>query len=238
MKLLASDFDGTLLRNDIITKQDLEAIKKFRENGNLFVISTGRAIIHAYNELIKRNVEFDYIIGVNGIIATNNKKEEIFSLRFDDKVVDKVKEIINKHDIEYYHLSNGIEHIVISKDDNKKYFDDIRGYYISTVSSDAALELVDELNNELKEIGVKAYANNNFVAIGLDGIHKGYGIKRLVDDINFKGKIYVVGDDFNDIPMFTRFDSFGIKSGYSDAIKFAKELVDSVSDVIYKIDLK
>lgn len=49
MKLLASDFDGTLLlhpnRNDnIILKNDKKAIKKFQKEGNLFGICTGRSL--------------------------------------------------------------------------------------------------------------------------------------------------------------------------------------------------
>ena len=40
MKVLISDFDGTLYFENGIKKQDLEALEEFRSKGNLFGICT------------------------------------------------------------------------------------------------------------------------------------------------------------------------------------------------------
>ena len=42
MKVLATDFDGTLFRDRTITPADLNAIRRFRRAGNRFGIVTGR----------------------------------------------------------------------------------------------------------------------------------------------------------------------------------------------------
>lgn len=44
MKILASDFDNTLYFHNSMKENDLKAIKKFQEKGNLFGICTGREI--------------------------------------------------------------------------------------------------------------------------------------------------------------------------------------------------
>ena len=42
-KYLASDLDGTLLQEDhTIRKEDVQAILRFKEEGNKLIISTGR----------------------------------------------------------------------------------------------------------------------------------------------------------------------------------------------------
>ncbi len=42
MKLIASDFDGTITRYGKVWEEDLAAIQKWRAEGNLFGIVSGR----------------------------------------------------------------------------------------------------------------------------------------------------------------------------------------------------
>lgn len=51
MKLLASDWDGTLRRNLKVDACDLDAIKLFREQQHRFGIVTGRSVGMLKNEL-------------------------------------------------------------------------------------------------------------------------------------------------------------------------------------------
>ena len=41
MKLLASDYDGTLRYEPKVVKEDLDALKRWQQAGNLFVVVTG-----------------------------------------------------------------------------------------------------------------------------------------------------------------------------------------------------
>ncbi|MBQ7301676.1 MAG: HAD family phosphatase [Clostridia bacterium] len=70
--LLASDFDGTLCHNYApenypATAEVLASIRKYREDGGLFGVVTGRDWRWSYYEL-KQNgkLDFDYIIALNG----------------------------------------------------------------------------------------------------------------------------------------------------------------------------
>ena len=42
LKVAASDYDGTLFRDDIITARDAEAIRKWRAAGHKFGVVSGR----------------------------------------------------------------------------------------------------------------------------------------------------------------------------------------------------
>ena len=45
MKLIASDFDGTILIDESINKNDIKAIRDFQNVGNLFGLVTGRSCL-------------------------------------------------------------------------------------------------------------------------------------------------------------------------------------------------
>ncbi len=75
MKLLASDFDGTLLVDKKINKRDIEGIKALRKKGHKFIISTGRTLLTMEGVIEKYDLEFDYLVLCNGaVILDKNKK--------------------------------------------------------------------------------------------------------------------------------------------------------------------
>lgn len=236
MYLIACDFDGTLKINDQVNPKDIEAIKLFRQQGNKFVVCTGRTINSVYHQLLKYEIPFDYIIGVNGAITINPDYDIVFSHNFTTDVFEGIQKAISKFDVKNYQISNGFDYINIEGNGqvNVKEIDisAIRGYFFITDNHHEARRIAQYLNNKLSKKGLMAYSNNNFVAVGMSGIHKGYGVDMLAQKINWQANICVIGDDYNDIPMFKRFNSFGIKSGYQEAIKYADHHVNHVHEVL------
>lgn len=75
--LIASDVDGTLARGTDISKENLEAIRYFTENGGLFTLSTGRAyryVMEHFSRLIPFNAP---LIVVNGTQIADPETGEI-----------------------------------------------------------------------------------------------------------------------------------------------------------------
>ena len=71
MKVAASDYDGTLFREDRIAKSDAEAIKKWREAGHKFGVVSGRDHGMLVPQLQHYGVGYDYLACNNGgIICT------------------------------------------------------------------------------------------------------------------------------------------------------------------------
>ncbi len=52
MKILASDYDGTLRTGKCVSEENVEAIRAFRAHGNAFGIVTGRSV-----ETIRQEIE-------------------------------------------------------------------------------------------------------------------------------------------------------------------------------------
>ena len=70
MKVAASDYDGTLFRQDRIAKSDAEAIKKWREAGHKFGVVSGRDHGMLVPQLQHYGVGYDYLACNNGGIIS------------------------------------------------------------------------------------------------------------------------------------------------------------------------
>ena len=66
MKLLASDYDGTLRYEPKVVKEDLDALKRWQQAGNLFVVVTGRSMESFMQELKENDFQCDFIVLNNG----------------------------------------------------------------------------------------------------------------------------------------------------------------------------
>ena len=67
MKVLASDFDLTLYVNDLeIVKKNVEVIRRFMKQGNLFGIVTGRNYSGIKVLLNQYNIPYHYLICQDG----------------------------------------------------------------------------------------------------------------------------------------------------------------------------
>ena len=60
MKIAASDYDGTLFRNEEIAKSDAEAVHKWRLAGHKFGVVTGRDYGMLAPQLKHYGIESDY----------------------------------------------------------------------------------------------------------------------------------------------------------------------------------
>ena len=71
-KLLATDLDGTLLKDNKVTEENSKSVYKFEKEENLLVISTGRP----YNGIgmlkEENNIIADYYILLNGALIVDS----------------------------------------------------------------------------------------------------------------------------------------------------------------------
>ena len=76
IKLVATDLDGTFLKNDkTISKNNLEALEQLGEKGIIRVVATGRNL-KKVKEVIPLNIPFDYIVYSSGAGVFNWKEQQ------------------------------------------------------------------------------------------------------------------------------------------------------------------
>src|SRR5574344_1034320 len=78
MKLLVSDYDGTLKPDIKNLYLNIEAIKRFKEKGNTFMISTGRSFVSIKKEITKYNIPYDFLSCNDGAILFDNNDNILY----------------------------------------------------------------------------------------------------------------------------------------------------------------
>lgn len=112
MKIIISDYDNTYnlhkknkLFNLINLKNTNKLIKKFIDNGNIFIINTGRYYNSIYNDIIKYNIPFNYLICNNGGEIYDNNFKNYKTTPLPNKIINILKD--NNYTL-YYDKSNKI----------------------------------------------------------------------------------------------------------------------------------
>ncbi|WP_105301812.1 HAD family hydrolase [Anaerococcus marasmi] len=192
MKLIASDFDGTIFIDGKIKIEDIKAIRDFQDKGNLFGLVTGRSY-HSLLVLIEGKLAPDFVIANNGshiLVKDGKKMTEILKYSLDK---DKLR-----HVIDYYGRTYPIR-LFTDKDRAVDRLDDLReGEEILSLAvySDHILENPFQEDFSFhKSIGVIDVINS--------AVSKQTGIEFIKDFYGFDKEIIAIGDDFNDIEFLS-----------------------------------
>lgn len=219
-KLLVSDFDGTLVGEELaISFPVVLAIDKIRrEKKVLFVIATSRCL----GDILYYNRDFsflDYVVASNGAVVYDVNKEKILFKK--SVLVSNVKKI--------YNTFSGYDIYACRKDRKFRLvnLDDIKDIYKieivckSDVDREEVISRLDKLG--LKITYTKNYINGTYyVDIVHEEINKFMGVevicnKKKIDTRN----VISVGDSYNDIEL-VRDSGYGVST--SKGIKEVKEV--------------
>lgn len=227
MKLIASDFDGTIFIDEKIKTEDIKAIRDFQDKGNLFGIVTGRTY-HSLFVLIEGKMDPEFVIANNGshIFVKNGKDmTEVLKYSLDQ---DKIRDVIDFYGGKYQ------TRIFTDKDRAvEKIADLIEGEEILSLAIYSDNMLENPFQEDLsfhKSIGVTDVINS--------AVSKQTGIEFIKDFYGFDKEIIAIGDDFNDIKFLeqTRL-SFSLnyveEKEVLDAVNFT---VEGIRELIENID--
>ncbi len=251
MKLFVSDYDMTIYIHEKIDNSVFDAVKKWREAGNIFAIATGRNKFSIFEHIDRHGLEFDYLIANNGALVFNEKREMIFKDTIDDDISYEVIKFLHDDFEGTVEIAND-EYIisVISKDgkdilpfrvDKKININEI--YNIKniiqinkmTADSKATEEVANAVNNKFDT--VIAYPNIRTVDIVKNNVNKANGIKFLENIIkknNNINKILVTGDSNNDIEMIKQYNGYVQINAKENVKSITNKYFNIISDIIYK----
>jgi len=232
-KILFSDYDNTLYRNEDEIVKNIESINKFISKGNIFGIASGRSYIDIKNKLEKYNIPYNYLVLNHGATIFNKELNMIKTFLINNDIAkiiyDKLKDndfLIEKHiyginekDIE---INNEVVKLLFVfknvKDvlKIKEYIDiNYTNYvktYISVNTSHITLELISNETN--KSIGIKEILK--------------------IENIE-KNNTYVIGDSYNDVEMIKEFNGYAMNNSIDYLKTITNKLCNSVSELINDI---
>ena len=227
MKVIVSDFDGTLYRNNQILYQD--KINKFVLSGNIFIIATGRNMASLKKDLDKFKLNPSFYICNDGAIILDQFLNVIYRTDIDSSMVRPV----------YNELKNDDNVLEVLIDTGNGLVDDINRSTNKLIARyfdrEKAINLVNRINSKYPSIF--GYVSNNWINITKKTETKGKAIDYLSKYYNFnKYPIYIIGNDINDISMCEyNFITYGLDDGINEYLDKYSNIVDTFEEAFDSI---
>lgn len=244
--LFASDYDGTLFKNRIITGFDMNQIEMFRRKGNLFGIATGRNIASIESELKCKQIPYGFIIGINGSAIIDRFRTEIFLTKIHPEVVGDIMSFLNQEAVDFYGITDGYysAHVVINQNPRFVNYSDshtnqenvlrsgVSAFFVSCEEEAHANQITETLNTRFVSY-VEAFPNSTKVDIVMRGINKLTGIHLVAKYFTITDKLFCIGNALNDLPMIKGLRGFAMSNAYPEIQNAASKVFETVGDALH-----
>lgn len=244
MKIIGSDYDGTLNHNGIDDKKK-QALENWRSKGNVFALISGRGsrdILSIYNE---KQFPCDYLIANNGAVLMKTDGSVVSDIRCDGSLVRPLLTLLFKNgcpcgniDTEFpcrvYADSNDCKEEYEYTLDNMpevSYFNQISTYMPDCEGAARLTECVKE------HFGDRLNPLQNGICIDIvrADMNKAKGLYILMDYLGAKyDDVIAVGDNINDRDMISEFKSYAMENGVDSIKELADFITPGVTELIEK----
>ncbi|MBQ8186570.1 MAG: HAD family phosphatase [Clostridia bacterium] len=242
MYILATDYDGTLSRGGV-SQRNKDAIRRFREAGNLFGVVTGRDY-YMYNTLVDNGTEFDFILPFNGgmTINTNGIVTADYRAPNDENIIYEIAEMMRDYDswlgcsvykthytFHPHHPNGGRSCLPMEYSFAIPSFSMLN---TGCTTSERAAECAARVNERFGHI-VTALQNGSAVDFPPRGIDKGEGVARYAAAMGVPTEnIYCAGDEMNDIAMISRFHGCAVENARQEIKDAAEHTYADIAEII------
>lgn len=241
MKLIATDYDGTLKFKDErgYLSSNNQAIKLWQAQGNKIALVTGRSLKSIINEQAIYNYDFDYYLACNGAVFSDRNFNIISTQCIDHNLVIKLINFIQEYQFKNIILAGVNDRIAIENNQLDVAQDFLKSNQISqiVINFDHDEEIIDQIREKILEnFELSALRNICCIDIVKKGIDKNYGVKLLKDYLSLNpNNIYCIGDSDNDLPMLVNYQGYAMNNA-KDYIKTqVKYSVENLATLIDKL---
>lgn len=228
MNLLVSDYDQTLSMDDLTFRINLKKLEKFRQRGNIFMLSTGREYSSIKSEVIRNKIPYDYISCGDGVAL----------YEWDGKHP-LIHHTLNKNDLDYstylkLKYNSKIEIIDINSGTNQ--FPDHRIIKVKDIDYKNIILEIEEYFKQYLQYS-DYIIKYNLICLIPKGINKGTTIKFLEDKLKLqKSSIFTIGDHDNDYEMIRDYNGFSMIWGTKKAKQYALKKYLALSQLMSDIE--
>lgn len=232
MKLLSSDYDRTLNTFDYDLVINMLAIEKFRRNGNIFLLNTGRSYKSINREITKYHINYDYLSCCDGNLVLNKNNDILYSTNLSVSTLNCLNKLNDK-----YHCFK----IIPITYNNRILEYEVKMY---PVDSNIYLEFIKICQHQglnVKEferfelIGLKLFKVKYFYLCD-PNISKSFSTSMVGELENIsKCDIFTIGDHLNDLEMIRDFNGYTLPWAKGEIKNISNGVCLSVASLVKKI---
>ena len=250
MKIIGSDYDGTLNHNGIDDAKR-EAINDWRKAGNVFALVSGRHADSVRDLHLEQNFACDYFVGSNGAVIMNANNEVVHADRCDMEMLKPLISYLYElgcsvglvHSVDYFDVFPTLDVIgKLDRDYCMKYYTletipEIP-YYTQVSTWRPTLEEAAEVSAKVRE-RFGQYFNPMQNGLNIDivraDVNKAKGLYKLMELVGATyDDVITVGDNVNDYDMIKEFRSYAMESGVQSIKDLADFTIPGVAELIRK----
>lgn len=232
MRIIASDFDNTIYylkedKRNYRNELNVEAINNFINQGNIFIIITGRNYADLKGLLTKLGLKYTYLVCLDGAKIFNNVDYCLDTTYINPNEVLKIKDILDEIKCDYY-LDNGYSHT-----DN---INDTVKVVVETTDEDNKINIVNKVKEKMD---VHVYKSRFHVNLIEKSVNKRDALKKLfeLENLDFN-KLTCIGDNDNDYLMLKEYNSVVIKDHNEVLNKLNLTEYETIKDFIEDVQGK
>lgn len=247
MKMLVSDYDGTLVNNDeIIRDADYQKIRSFQKE-NAFVVASGRCV-NGLGYLRDIGLEADYIIANSGALIVDNRLNVIYDSPIPVNAIEDIYKIIREVKVMSFEISNGYDFgiCMLYPYESHQYneFPDFLNRMINPLDIQREgnyhqFSLLME-NEKAKQKALGRLANIKGIKTHINGMSiditssdaskaKAVGMVAKLIDADY---VACVGDGLNDWEMISKYHGFAKLNGCLEVMDVAEHIVNNLEECI------
>ena len=238
MKIIATDFDGTLNYNGIGDKKR-EAIAAWRKNGNLFGIVTGRGFRSIFDVIKDTGIGYDFLVCNNGAVICDSKLNILTDTKCTEPLTKSLFSDLFSWDCPLVNVDKDVSFRVYPTAENGQYttetmpnadgFNQISTYL---ATEEEAAGVVEKIKAKYGD-ALNPLQNGWCIDIVPKGVNKATGIYNLLKLVGGKYEdVIAVGDNLNDRDMIAEFRSYAMANGVLEIKKLADGIVYDFTTVI------
>lgn len=232
MKIIGSDYDGTLNHGGIDERKK-NAIKKWRSQGNIFALISGRGKKDIIEIADRKAFECDFFIANNGAVIMTPEKEVISDIRCDGKILKElIKLLFDSGCTICFVQTDTLTRVFPTEEECTEEYDcsysefsvtdDFNQVSTYTNSVEESTKVVEIIKNAFCG-KLNPLQNGICIDIVRADMDKAKGLYILMDIVGAKyDDIIAVGDNINDKDMIREFRSYAMENG----VDYIKELAD------------
>lgn len=243
MKIIASDYDGTL-NHDGIDDKKRNAIKEWREKGNKFGIVSGRITDDLLRIYKKDNLELDFLLACNGAVILTTEGKILKEDRVDGDILKPILDFIFSRGADWAAIQSDRSYIIDENDNDRlpdeftrKTLPDLKYFnQVSTILEDEeeALMVTNAIKEKFGDI-LNPLQNGRCIDIVSSRINKAKGLYDYLELIGGKYEdMITVGDNINDTHMIKEFRSYAMANGVQSIKDIADYVTEGITELIEK----
>ena len=230
MKLLVSDYDLTLNVMDYDVRFNLYAINKFRKNGNMFFLNTGRSYESIKREINKYRINYDYLGCCDGNLVLNRNNDIVYCNNLSKSILSEINSLRDEFDFKVNEVcyKNNVLEYEIRVIENEIFDRNLREIAIKNDLLVSKFTIPVIKNYKFRKISIYFLYDKK--------INKSYATDYISKLENIeKCDIFTIGDNHNDYEMIRDYNGYTFTWGKKEVKDVSDGKVLSVASLVKKI---